>query len=41
MGKKKNQIGRDAITGRFVSIEKTKEKPDTTIIETRKKQKKK
>ena len=34
------EIGRDAITGRFIPVAKAKRRPNTTIVETMKKPKK-
>lgn len=34
MGKRTTKIGRDARNGRFISVEKAKQRPNTTVVET-------
>ena len=41
MASKKFQIGRDAINGQFMTVEKAKKRPRTTTVETIKIKKKK
>lgn len=31
---KTRKVGRDAVTGKFISVEEAKKKPKTTVIET-------